>query len=241
MITLLIAIFLGGMAQRATGMGLALVAAPFIVVALGPAAGVVVANLLGVVGSAMVYARVRHAVDWRMLRLMLPAALVGVAAGTALAEVLPEAWAQVFIGALVLVALLVSSFAAFERLERTPKVTAVASAASGATSALAGIGGPAMAVLRILTRWEHLSFTATLQPFFFGISTVVVLARVSVNPGAWPDLGWGWLLIAFAMATGIALGDVVARRLTARVLNASITIVAALGAVWTMLDGVAGL
>lgn len=241
MITLLIAIFLGGMAQRATGMGLALVAAPFIVVALGPAAGVVVANLLGVVGSAMVYARVRHAVDWRMLRLMLPAALVGVAAGTALAEVLPEAWAQVFIGALVLVALLVSSFAAFERLERTPKVTAVASAASGATSALAGIGGPAMAVLRILTRWEHLSFTATLQPFFFGISTVVVLARVSVNPGAWPDLGWGWLLIAFAMATGIALGDVVARRLTARVLNASITIVAALGAVWTMLDGIAGL
>jgi len=106
---------------------------------------------------------------------------------------------------------------------------------------LAGIGGPAMAVLRILTRWEHLSFTATLQPFFFGISTVVVLARVSVNPGAWPDLGWGWLLIAFAMATGIALGDVVARRLSARVLNASITIVAALGAVWTMLDGVAGL
>lgn len=241
MITLLIAIFLGGMAQRATGMGLALVAAPFIVVALGPAAGVVVANLLGVVGSAMVYARVRHAVDWRMLRLMLPAALVGVAAGTALAEVLPEAWAQVFIGALVLAALLVSSFAAFERLERTPKVTAVASAVSGATSALAGIGGPAMAVLRILTRWEHLSFTATLQPFFFGISTVVVLARVSVNPGAWPDLGWGWLLIAFAMATGIALGDVVARRLTARVLNASITIVAALGAVWTMLDGIAGL
>ncbi len=241
MITLLIAIFLGGMAQRATGMGLALVAAPFIVVALGPAAGVVVANLLGVVGSAMVYARVRHSVDWRMLRLMLPAALVGVAAGTALAEVLPEAWAQVFIGALVLVALLVSSFAAFERLERTPKVTAVASAASGATSALAGIGGPAMAVLRILTRWEHLSFTATLQPFFFGISTVVVLARVSVNPGAWPDLGWGWLLIAFAMATGIALGDVVARRLSARVLNASITIVAALGAVWTMLDGIAGL
>jgi len=241
LITLLIAIFLGGMAQRATGMGLALVAAPFIVVALGPAAGVVVANLLGVVGSAMVYARVRHAVDWRMLRLMLPAALVGVAAGTALAEMLPEAWAQVFIGALVLVALLVSSFAAFERLERTPKVTAVASAASGATSALAGIGGPAMAVLRILTRWEHLSFTATLQPFFFGISTVVVLARVSVNPGAWPDLGWGWLLIAFAMATGIALGDVVARRLSARVLNASITIVAALGAVWTMLDGIAGL
>src|SRR5690625_5732591 len=68
LITLLIAIFLGGMAQRATGMGLALVAAPFIVVALGPAAGVVVANLLGVVGSAMVYARVRHSVDWRMLR-----------------------------------------------------------------------------------------------------------------------------------------------------------------------------
>ena len=39
MTTMLIAIFLGGVAQRATGMGLALVAAPFIVVALGPAAG----------------------------------------------------------------------------------------------------------------------------------------------------------------------------------------------------------
>ena len=211
------------------------------VVALGPAAGVVVANLLGVVGSTMVYGRVRQSVDWRMLRHMLPAALVAVAAGTVLAELLPEAWAQVFIGALVLVALLVSSFGTCARLQRTPKVTAVASAASGATSALAGIGGPAMAVLRILTRWEHLSFTATLQPFFFGISAVMVLARVSVNPGAWPGLGWGWLLVALAMTTGIVLGDVVARRLSARVLGASITVVAGLGAVWTMLDGIAGL
>lgn len=239
---LLLAILLGGVAQRATGMGLTLVSAPFIVVALGPAAGVVVGNLLGVVASLMVLTRVWRFVEWRMLRAMVPAALVGVLAGTLLAETLPPAWAQVLIGVLILLALSVSSVVARVRhVARSTKVTAVASAASGATSALAGVGGPAMAVLRTLTRWEHQTFTATLQPFFIGISTVTVLVRVGANPTAWPDLGWGWLAIGLAMAVGVALGDVVARRLSARVVGASITAIATLGAVWTLVDGLAAL
>ncbi len=239
---LLLAVVLGGVAQRATGMGLVLVSAPFIVVALGPAAGVVVGTLLGMVANVLVFARVRHAVEWWMLRHMLPGALVGIAAGTLLAELLPTAWAQVLIGALILVALVVSSLVARVRhIERSPRVTALASTASGATAALAGIGGPAMAVLRTLTRWEHVHFTATLQPFFITTSTVVVLARVGVNPGAWPDLGWGWLAIAGAMIVGIVFGDVVARRLPPRLVGGAITLVAGLGAVWTLVDGIAAI
>ncbi len=223
-------------------MGLVLVSAPFIVVALGPAQGVVVGNLLGIVASVLVYARVRNSVEWRMLWGMLPAAVVGVVAGTLLAEKLPTAWAQVLVGVLVLVAMLLSFLIArIRHIHRGPKVTAVAGAASGAMAALAGIGGPAMAVLRTLTRWDHVGFTATLQPFFIGISTVTVFARVTADPEAWPDLGLGWLAIGLAMLLGVALGDVMARRLRARMVGAGITVVASLGAVWTLIDGIAAL
>ncbi|KAE8765623.1 sulfite exporter TauE/SafE family protein [Georgenia thermotolerans] len=240
--TVLISVLLGGLAQRATGMGLVLVSAPFIVVALGPAAGVLIGNLLGVLANVLVLARTHRAVEWRALWAMLPPGIVGVGAGTLLAEQLPTAWAQIIIGALVLVALLVSALVARARhLERGPVLTAGAGAASGAMAALAGIGGPAMAVLRTLTRWDHASFAATLQPFFIGTSSVAVFARVTVDPGAWPDLGWGWLAIALAMVLGVAFGDVVARRLPARVIGAGITAVAALGAVWSVLDGLTAL
>lgn len=239
---LLLAVLLGGVAQRATGMGLTLVSAPFIVVALGPAAGVVIGNLLGVVAGLLVLTRVWRFVEWRMLRPMVPAAIAGVLAGTLLAEALPSAWAQVLIGAIVLLGLSVSSVVArIRHVARSTTVMTVTSAASGATAALAGIGGPAMAVLRTLTRWEHQTFTATLQPFFFAVSTVTVAVRVGANPTAWPDLGWGWAAIGLAMAVGVALGDVVARRLSPRVVAASITAIAALGAVWTLVDGLTAL
>ncbi|MFD1507034.1 TSUP family transporter [Georgenia yuyongxinii] len=241
-VPLLIAVLLGGLAQRATGMGLVLVSAPFIVVALGPASGVVVGNLLGLLASALVFVQTRQFVEWRMLWIMLPPALVGVALGTLLAEQLPTAWAQIGIGVLLLGAMLASALVARGRhIERGPGITAVAGAASGMMASLAGIGGPAMAVLRTLTRWEHVSFAATLQPFFIGASIVTVFARVGANPGAWPDLGWGWLAMVLAIVLGVALGDEVTRRLSARTIGMAINTVAALGAVWTMLDGLAAL
>ncbi|MFH5824808.1 TSUP family transporter [Georgenia sp. AZ-5] len=240
---LLGAVLAGSLAQRATGMGLALVAAPFIVVALGPASGVLMVNLLGLVTSLLVLARVWADVEWGTYWRLMPSSLLGVAAGALLAARLPATWAQIVVGVVVLLALGVSSVVARTRsMPRTTGAVATAGGVSGLTSALAGIGGPPMAVLRTLTRWDHIGFAATLQPYFATTGAVTVAAKVLADPGAWPDLAWsGWAAIAVAMIIGVGLGGTVTRRLPAAVLGRLITALAALGSVWTVVDGVAAL
>ena len=59
------AVALGAGTQRITGLGFALVSAPFLVLLLGPFAGVFVVNVLGVAASVLVLAQVRRDVDVR--------------------------------------------------------------------------------------------------------------------------------------------------------------------------------
>lgn len=239
---LLVAVVLGGVAQRVTGMGLALVSVPLIVVAVGPGPGAVIGNLFGAVASMIVYIRVHRSVEWPLLAAMVPAGLIGVAAGTAVAEMVSPAWAQVLVGGLVLTSIPASSFVARSRpAERGMRIASAFAVVAGSMSALAGIGGPAMAVLRNLTRWEPLSFAATLQPFFIGVATVAVVSRVSADPGVWPDLGLLWAAIGLALLFGLAVGDFVARHLRPRVVTAAITIVASSGAAWTLVRGLLAL
>ena len=113
------AVVLGGVAQRLTGMGLALVSVPLIVVAVGPGPGAVIGNLFGAAASAIVFFRVRKMVEWRLLSVILPAGLVGVAAGTVVAEMISIAWAQVVVGGLVLLSLPLSSLVA--RMRPAPR------------------------------------------------------------------------------------------------------------------------
>lgn len=235
---LFLAVILGGVAQRLTGMGLALVSVPLIVVAVGPGPGAVIGNLFGAVASAIVFFRVRKIVEWRLLAIVLPAGLIGVAAGTFVAELISIAWAQVVVGGLVLISIPLSSYVARMRpAPRTVSVLGSLALVSGTTSSLAGIGGPAMAVMRNLTRWDPVAFSATLQPFFMVIGSLSVVARVSVDPSVWPDLGALWIGIPLALVVGLAVGDVVARRMTPRAVTISISTVASLGAAWTLLRG----
>lgn len=239
---LLVAVLLGGVAQRVTGMGLALVSVPLIVVAVGPGPGAVIGNLFGAVASVIVYIRVHRSVEWRLLGAMVPAGFIGVVAGTAVAEVVSAAWAQVLVGGLVLISIPASIFVArTRRAERGVAIASVFAAVAGSMSALAGIGGPAMAVLRNLTRWEPLSFAATLQPFFIAVAAVAVLSRVSADPSVWPDLGLLWAAIGLALLSGLAVGDFVARRIPPRFVTAAITIVASSGAAWTLVRGLLAL
>lgn len=235
---LFLAVTLGGVTQRLTGMGLALVSVPLIVVAVGPGPGAVIGNLFGAVASAIVFFRVRKIVEWRLLAVILPAGLIGVAAGTVVAELISIAWAQVVVGGLVLISIPMSSLVARMRpAPRTISVLGSLALVSGTTSSLAGIGGPAMAVMRNLTRWDPVAFAATLQPFFMVVGSLSVAARVSVDPGVWPDLGALWVGIPLALFAGLVLGDFVARRMTPRAVTLAISTVASLGAAWTLVRG----
>lgn len=242
-VALVLAVLAGAVMQRVTGMGFALVSSPFVILVLGPAAGVLVINVLGVAASLIVLGRVRADVEWGTVGRLLPGALVGIGAGTALAAVLAAQWAQVLAGALILLGLAGSAVVVrFRTLPRSTGLITASGLASGAMGALAGVGGPAMAVLSVLTRWDPVRFAATLQPYFVAIGVVTVATRVIVQPTAAGGMSAAtWALIGVAMVVGVGLGELVARWLTAAAARRLIVALAAAGALATIADGVARL
>ena len=81
----------GGVAQRATGMGFALLIAPFLVLALGPVEGILVTNVLGVLSSSVNLALMGRDVDWPRAAVLAPMGLVGVLPGALAVRTLPPA------------------------------------------------------------------------------------------------------------------------------------------------------
>ena len=83
------AVAVGAATQRVTGLGFSLVSAPFLVLLLGPFAGVLVANVLGVAVSSLVLAQLWRDVDLRRaLLLTVPALVAGFVGAVANAWVL---------------------------------------------------------------------------------------------------------------------------------------------------------
>jgi len=101
------AVSVGAGTQRITGLGFALVAAPFLVLLLGPFTGVLVVNVLGVAASVLVLVQVRRDVDLRRGVLLSAPALVAVVPGAWVARHAAPAVLQVLVGGCVVVALLV--------------------------------------------------------------------------------------------------------------------------------------
>lgn len=55
---LALAVFVGAAMQRLTGMGFALVSAPFVVLIMGPVTGIVLVNVCGALSSLLILFRV---------------------------------------------------------------------------------------------------------------------------------------------------------------------------------------
>lgn len=240
---LVLAVLVGAVMQRVTGMGFALVASPFVILALGPAAGVLVIALLGVLAALIVLGRVRQDVDWATLGRLLPGALLGIVAGAGAAAVLEAAWAQVVAGVLIILGLVGSAVVVRARtMPRSLGLVGGTGFASGAMGVVAGVSGPAMAVLAVLTRWDTVRFAATMQPYFVVTGVGTVAARLLVEPAAGSQLdAMTWALIAVALGAGVALGELVAKRLSAAAAHRLVVVLAAAGALTTIADGVARL
>jgi uncharacterized membrane protein YfcA len=135
-------VLLGSSVQWLTGMGFALVAVPALVLLLGPANGVVLANC-----AAGVICVVGLAGGWRRVRLaaMVPlcaAAACTVPAGTWLTRRLPEPLLMLVMGGLVTVAVVLVMRGARVPALRGRRGAVAAGAAGGFMNAAAGAGEP---------------------------------------------------------------------------------------------------
>lgn len=81
----LASVFAGAVLQRNSGIGFAIVVAPFVILSVGPAQGITLVQLFGASSALLVLFRVLRDTDWRAFGFLVPTSLIGVAVGARVA------------------------------------------------------------------------------------------------------------------------------------------------------------
>ncbi|WP_369234349.1 TSUP family transporter [Streptomyces sp. R21] len=229
-------VLLGSCVQWLTGMGFALVAVPALVLVLGPAEGVVLANC-----AAGAISAVGLAGGWRRVRLgaMVPlcvAAACTVPLGSWVARRLSEPVLLVGMGLLVSVAVVVVMRGVRAPALRGGRGAVVAGAAGGFMNSAAGVGGPPVSLYALNAGWTVREFVPNAQ--FYGV--LVNLFSVATN--GLPRLGTPvWALAVAAMAVGAGIGKVLAERVPEQRARWLVLLLALGGGISTLGKGLWGL
>ncbi|WP_440065726.1 TSUP family transporter [Streptosporangium sp. OZ121] len=222
----------GASVQRLAGIGFALVAVPGLVLLLGPAEGVVLANCaagaISAVGLAGTWSQIRPA---QMVPLVA-AAVCTVPAGVWVAAHLPEPVLLAGTGVLVSVAVLLVMWGARVPALRGVKGAVAAGAASGFMNSSAGVGGPAVSLYAVNAGWTVREFVPNAQ--FYGL----VVNALSVVAKGLPQLPVPlWLLVASALAAGSMIGKALAQRVPEKSARLTILLLALTGGLTTLGKG----
>lgn len=229
-------VLLGASVQWLTGMGFALIAVPALVLVLGPAEGVVLANC-----AAGAISAVGLTAGWRRVRLgaMVPlvvASACTVPAGTWVAARLPEPVLLAGVGALVSAAVIFVMGGV-----RIPALNGAggaltAGAVGGFMNAAAGVGGPPFSLYAVNAGWAVREFVPNAQ--FYG----VVVNAFSVASNGVPELsGTAWGVAVAAMTAGAALGRALASRIPEEWVRRLILALALTGGLSALMKGLWGL
>lgn len=233
--------YIGAATQRVTGLGFALVSVPFLVLAIGPREGVLLANLLGLCTCIVVAVTTWSHIYWRRTLMLVVGAAVGVQLGARASLAIPAPYTMIAVSAMALVSLSLVGGAS-NRVAHALEVSAagwrwhsrvVTGAISGFMNATAGIGGPAVVVFGKAVRWPQTSFVASLQAYFIAVNAMAIATK------GMPELHLATVItVATSVAVGIGTGFLLNRRISqATALRVTIW-VAALG---SMAVGIRGL
>lgn len=227
-----LAVLAGSGTQRLTGLGFALVSAPFLVLLLGPFEGVLLANALSLVVNLIVLAQTWRAVEVRMALLLSVPALLAVLPGAWVARNLPAPILAITVGGFVLLALLVVTFSERARVLKGSSGAVAAGAMSGFMNVTAGVGGPALTLYALSSNWAHRPFVATAQ-LFFALSNAGSLAAKG-----WPQLSSTvWVVAGCALVLGVLAGHCLARVVSPTQARRVVVVLAIAGSVSTVVKG----
>ncbi|MHC6228234.1 sulfite exporter TauE/SafE family protein [Arthrobacter sp. MMS24-T111] len=233
------AVVMGAGMQRITGMGFALVAAPFLVLLLGPVEGVVLVNVCGAVTAGAIIFRVLRDIDWKRYVFLAAAALLGIIPAAFLIRLIPAPVLEISIGVLLAAGLTVLLALKSATLPARRRYLLAAGGLSGFMNTAAGVGGPAVSMYSIATKWQHKSFAATMQPYFFTIGTFSLISKAITAPATFPVMPLGmWGAVAVSCLAGLVLGDVASKFVPARAAQKLLVVLAYLGAAATIVRGV---
>ncbi|MFF0776154.1 TSUP family transporter [Nonomuraea wenchangensis] len=215
-------VLLGALVQAATGMGFSLLAAPVMVLHLGPRDGVAATVVLAVLSSVVPLLRDgRHARPGEVARLLVPALVCTPLAALALRGV-DTRWLALAAGSGVIIAVCVLAGGVRWRRLRRPEGAVAMGAASALLNVVGGVGGPPIGLYAANAGWEPATTRGNLHAFFILHNTATVLALGLVLPGA-PELA--------ALAAGTASGMLLASRLPVAALRSTVLGASLLGGI----------
>ena len=239
-----IAIIVGSTLQRVSGAGVGLVVAPTLALLLGPSIGVLATNIVTIISATTLTVVRRREIDWRRAGIVLAAAVPGALAGALLVRELSAAWLQIIIGGVVLIALAVTLARVRGEGRAHPAGIGVAGAIGGLFNTTAGIAAPALVVFSRIDGWRQPGFGATLQPIFLGMGALSVAAKLLLGAtgfAAAPPPWWTLLIAVGAVAVGVLLGRLAARRASPELAARLAMTIAALGGLVALVRGAAEL
>lgn len=212
----------GAIAQSVTGMGFSLVAAPGLLLLLGPERGVAAVVVLAFLASVLPLSQQWRAVRVRdLLWLLIPtlialpivkwllsgvdAAVVAVLAGLAIIAGVGVLWRGVSWSGL-----------------RTKTGAVGSGIASAFLNVIGGVGGPPVGIYAANAGWEPKPTRATLQAFFL-VQNIVTAFVVGLFLPQW------WMLAALVIGT--VVGTAITHRVPAKVARLAVLAVAGMGGV----------
>lgn len=175
-------VFCAGMAKGMTGFGSALVMVPVLSLLYGPAAAIVVLNLIDMPAALPMMPKAIRRCTWRPVLLLLLGAAVGFPLG---AQVLliadPEVLKQVIAGTVLLVAVVMATGWRY-RGRPTPPLTSAAGLMGGLMGGATGLGGPPVVLFWLGTQRDGGTVRANLLVYFMlnGVVGIVTLAAVGL-------------------------------------------------------------
>lgn len=197
--------------QRLTGVGFAMMMAPFLVVMIGPHGGVMLTALLSVVAPLLVMPLVWRDIEWHKLAILAPVAVLVMPFFGWLAETTPQGPLYIVVAVLVILGLSASLIVSrIDTVVNGPLTQSLTGLGVGGGVILAGVGGPAMTIYAVLSRWEIRSFAATMQPLWALMSVGTFLTKLSFSGNEVPDFSWWfWVGSLTAIVLGIGVATVV--------------------------------
>jgi uncharacterized protein len=215
--------------QAATGMGMALFAAPLLalvnpVLVPGPMLCCVVALSLAVAW------RERLAIDPRVLRVSLLGLMIGCGVGAVILLILDRAHLRSVFAMLILAMVLLSVSGLQLRANRVALL--IGGMASGVVGTMFGVHGPPIAL--VLQHEPPNRLRATLCAFFAVGCTVSLFALAGIGAFDTAGLGRGLALLP-GVAIGFALAPPLARRIDRRRARIAVLVISALSALALLL------
>ena len=242
-IGILLLSFIATALQRITGLGFAMLTAPFAVVALGTHEGIMLITALAVIASLFMLPGMWRDINWsRVAWIGIPATL----------SIVPAAWLgahidgaiiYLLVGVLVIIGLSAALFIQGSSEPVTNRgAQLLTGIGAGAGSVLAGIGGPAMTIFGVLSRWPVASFAASLQPMWVMIASATLAGRSWFMGSTLPELTWWmWLFAIVGIAVGMWAGQRALGKVKDRVVFGIVIVLAMIGAVLSVVTGISQL